>query len=141
MFEYWWPILLVILSNTTYQVVAKSLPTDVHPLASAIVTYMVGVVAAAVLYHVLERGGSLVREFQHINWTSFALGIIVVGFEVGMLYGYRVGWPVSTATVVQSGFVAVCLLAIGAFFYHEPVNATRLLGVALSIVGLYLLNN
>ena len=77
MFEYWWPILLVILSNTTYQVVAKSLPTDV--------------VAAAVLYHVLERGGSLVREFQHINWTSFALGIIVVGLEVGMLYGYRVG--------------------------------------------------
>ena len=140
MLGYWWPIILVVLSNTVYQICAKSLPADVHPLASATITYLVAALTTVILYHVLVRGSSLMREYEHVNWSSFVLGVVVVGLEVGMLYTYRVGWPVSMAVVVQSGFLAVSLLAVGALLYHEPVTATKLSGLALCLAGLYLLN-
>ena len=140
MLERFWPIALVVLSNTVYQICAKSLPEDVHPLASLSITYLVAAIATVALYHVIVRGGSIMREYQHVNWSSFALGIVIVGLEVGMLYAYRVGWPVSTAIVVQSGFLAICLLLVGALLYHEPLTATKVVGAALSLVGLYFLN-
>ena len=140
MLAYYWPIFLVVLSNTVYQICAKSLPADVHPLASATITYLVGALTTVVLYHVLVRDGNILREWGHANWTSFVLGVVVVGLEVGMLYTYRVGWPVSTATVVQGAFLAVVLLFVGALLFHEQITLSKVLGIALCMVGLYFLN-
>ncbi len=44
MFSYIWPIALVVISNTLYQVCAKSVPEGMNPLASLTVTYLVGAV-------------------------------------------------------------------------------------------------
>ena len=42
MFYYVWPIVLVVLSNTMYQICTKSVPSDMNPFASLSVTYLVG---------------------------------------------------------------------------------------------------
>ena len=140
MLAQWWPIILVVFSNTLYQVCAKSLPEDVHPLASVTVTYLVGALLTVILLRFLSNEQSFLHEYTRVNWTSFVLGFCVVGLEVGMLYTYRVGWAVSTATVVQSAFVAVCLLGMGALLFHEPVTANKVVGIAICMVGLYVLN-
>lgn len=138
--EYAWPIALVVLSNTIYQICAKSLPADVHPLASLTVTYLVAAVASGVMYRLISRGGSLIGEYAHLNWTSFALGIAIIGLECGMLYTYRVGWPVSTASIVQASFLAISLLVVGAVLFHEPITANKVIGLAICLVGLYIIN-
>ena len=140
MLEYAWPIALVVLSNTVYQICAKGTPAEMHPLASVTVTYLVAAAASFVLYHMLVRNGSVVREYAHLNWAPFALGIVIVGLEVGMIYTYRVGWPVSIAPTVQSAFLAISLLAVGALLYHEPITATTVLGLAMCMLGLWLVN-
>lgn len=140
MFAYWWPIILVVASNTLYQICAKLLPTNVHPLASVTVTYLFGALLTFVLLRFLSPEQNFMREYTRINWTSFVLGICVVGLEVGMLYAYRVGWPVSTASVVQSAFVAVSLLALGALLFHEPLTANKVIGVVVCLVGLWFLS-
>ena len=50
------------------------------------------------------------------------------------------GWPVSTASVVQSAFVAVSLLALGALLFHEPLTANKVIGVVIGLVGLWFLS-
>ena len=140
MLAYWWPIILVVTSNTLYQVCAKSLPADVHPLASATVTYLVGALVTVILLRFLSHEQNLLREYTRINWTSFVLGVCVVGLEVGMLYTYRVGWPVSTASVVQAAFLAVSLLVVSSLLFHEPITANKVVGVAICLVGLCFLN-
>lgn len=140
MLEYAWPIMLVVLSNTAYQICAKGTPAEMHPLASLTVTYLVGASASFALYHVLVRGGSVVKEYVHLNWSPFVLGIVIVGLEIGMIYTYRVGWPVSIAPTVQSAFLAISLLAVGAFLYHEPITATKVLGLVVCMLGLWLVN-
>ena len=102
MFSYVWPIALVVLSNTVYQICSKSMPPEVHPFASLTVTYLVGAVLSGVMFFVLNPGGNLLREYGKLNWAPFALGIVIVGLEVGFVYAYKAGWQVNTAAIAQA---------------------------------------
>jgi len=140
MMSYIWPIGLVVLSNVLYQICAKSTPRDIDPLASLTVTYAVGAVASAILYHVMNKGGRLFSEYSHLNWSSFVLGIVIVGLEVGFIYAYKAGWQVSTASIVQSSILAVALLLVGYLLYHEALSASKVIGMLICMVGLYFIN-
>ena len=140
MFAYIWPIALVVLSNVVYQICAKSVPDGMDPFASLTVTYLIAAAASAGLYFALNRGGDLLKEYGKLNWAPVALGIVIIGLEVGFIYAYKAGWPVSTASVVQSAFLAVALLFVGFLAYHEALTWNKLLGVAVCLAGLVLIN-
>lgn len=140
MFSYVWPIALVVLSNTVYQVCAKSVPEDINPFASLTVTYLVGALASAVLYFALGAGGGLIKEYGKLNWSPFVLGIVIVGLEAGWIYAYKAGWQVSTGFIVQSALLAAVLLFVGYFLYHEALTWNKLTGVAVCLIGLVLIN-
>ena len=139
MFNYIWPIALVVLSNIVYQICAKSAPKGMDPLASLTVTYLVGAVVSGALFFLLHRGGNLLREYRQLNWAPLVLGIVIVGLEVGFLYAYRAGWQISRASLVQSSILAVALI-VGALLYREHVTWTKLVGVGICLVGLVFLN-
>lgn len=140
MFSYVWPIALVVLSNVVYQICAKSVPEGMNPFASLTITYLVGAVASGILYYVLGDSGSLVREYQKLNWAPFVLGIVIVGLEAGFIYAYKAGWQVSTASIVQSSFLVIALIFIGYVLYHEALTWNKLVGVAICLVGLVFIN-
>ena len=140
MFNYIWPIALVVVSNIVYQICAKSAPEGMDPLASLTVTYLIGALASGLLYFLLHRGGNLFREYRQLNWAPFVLGIVIVGLEVGFLYAYRAGWQVSRAQIVQSSVLAAALVLVGALLYHEHITWTKLAGVAICLVGLVFIN-
>ena len=136
MFSFVWPIALVVLSNTVYQICSKSMPAEIHPFASLTVTYLVGTVLSGVMYFVLNPGGSLIREYGKLNWAPFALGIVIVGLEVGFIYAYKAGWQVSTASVVQNAFLAVMLVIVGVLLYREQISWNMLVGIGLCLAGI-----
>ena len=140
MFAYIWPVLLVVASNTIYHICAKSSPEAMDPFAALSVTYLVGAAASLLCYFLLNRGGNLMREFSQLNWAPAALGLSVLGLEVGVIYGYRVGWPVSLLSTVQSAFLAICLLAVGTLVYGEQLSWSRVSGVVICLVGLAVMN-
>lgn len=140
MFNYIWPIVLVILSNTAYQICAKSVPDAMNPLASLTVTYLVGAVSSGVLYFVLNKNANLISEYGRLNWAPVILGLVIVGLEVGWIYAYKAGWQVSTGFIVQSAFLAVVLVAVGYFLYHEDLSWNKLLGVVICLIGLVFIN-
>ncbi len=140
MFAYIWPMALLLLSNTVYQICAKSVPEDINPFASLTVTYLVAAAASTVLFFTLRRGISLPEEYSRLNWAPFILGIVIVGLEAGWIYAYQAGWQVSTGFIVQSAFLAVALLFVGYLLYHEALTWNKLLGVAICIIGLAFIN-
>lgn len=135
-----WPIMLVIGANILYQFCAKSVPETLNPFAALTVSYTVGAAASAALFFVSQRGGSLLREFSKLNWASIALGLAVVCMETGYIYAYRQGWEVSKASTIQSAFLSVALLAVGAVFFHERVTVRKLIGVLICLTGLIVIN-
>lgn len=111
-----------------------------NPLASLTVTYLVGAVVSAILFFILNRGTSIAVEYSHISPAPVLLGIAVVGLEAGYIYAYRNGWSVGTAQIVQSVILAVVLLVIGRIFYKEPLTAKKLIGAAICLAGLCVMN-
>lgn len=140
MLQYVWPIGLVVLANVFYQVCAKSVPEGMNPLASLTVTYAVGAVSALVLYFATNKNASLWAEYRHLNWAPFVLGLAVVGLEVGFIYAYKAGWPVSTAQIVQAAVLAVILIFVGALLYRESITWNKLAGILVCLCGLALIN-
>ena len=140
MISYIWPMALVVVANTLYQICAKSVPGGMNPFASLTVTYVVGAVASGIFYVALGNGGSLWQEYAKLNWAPFVLGLVIVGLEVGWIYAYKAGWPVSTGFIVQSAILAVALLAVGYFLYHEALTWNKLVGIAICLVGLFFIN-
>ena len=140
MFAFIWPMALVIVSNVVYQICAKSVPEGMNAFASLTVTYLVGAAASLILYFVLGKDGNLFQEYRKMNWAPALLGLVIVGLEVGWIYAYKAGWPVSTGFIVQSAFMAAALLIVGYFVYREALTWNKIVGVVICLIGLGFIN-
>ena len=140
MFSYIWPIALVVLSNTVYQVCAKSVPEGMNPLASLTVTYLIGAAVSCAMYYILNRDANLFREIRLTNWAPIVLGLVIVGLEVGFIYAFRAGWQVGVTQIVTSAMVAVILIFVGYLLYHEAITWNKIAGIIICVAGLVLIN-
>ena len=140
MFNYIWPLALIILSNVFYQLCAKSVPEAMNPFASLTITYIIGAVVALILFFVSGKDTNLVQEYQKANWAPFVLGLSIVGLEVGFIYAFKAGWPVSAAQIVQAAIVAIILIFVGYALFHESITLTKVCGVIVCLIGLGLIN-
>ena len=138
--SYIWPIILVIFSNIIYQIATKSVPKNMDPMASLTVTYVVGAICSTVMYFLMNKNGNLLVEYQKLNQYPFLLGVSIVGLEVGFIYAYKAGWPISTASIVQSAFLSLALIVVGALLYQETISANKIIGIIVCLLGLWLIN-
>lgn len=140
MFCYLWPLGLIVLSNTLYQICTKSSPEKMNPFATLTVTYAVGAVMSLILYHLLPHEGSLLGEYRKLNFAPVLLGLVIVGLESGYIYGYKAGWSVVTLPIVQAAAVAICCIFVGYFLYKEGITWNKIVGVAVCLGGMFLIN-
>ena len=138
--SYIWPIALVIICNTVYQVCAKSVPAEINPLASLTVTYLVAAIMSGLLYIWLGERVDFLGEYRKLNWAPFVLGFVIVGLEVGFIYAYKAGWTVSTASLVQGSVLAAALIFVGWLLFKEEITWNKLVGIAICLVGLFFIN-
>ena len=62
----------------------------------------------AIIFVVMVKPSNVMFELSKVNWTSIALALDLVGLEVGYVFVYRMGWSVSTASVVANIGLAAC---------------------------------
>ncbi|MEM1054578.1 MAG: hypothetical protein AAGI52_03550 [Bacteroidota bacterium] len=131
------PLVLAILGTVVYHLAQKSVPESAAPFAVIAMAYLVGFVCAvgAVLV-----SGAPVAETARVAWKpAVALGLGALTIEVGYLLAYRVGWPVSTVSLIANVAVAAVLLIVGLAVYREALSAAQWAGMACCAVGLALL--
>lgn len=138
--SYYWPILLAVGSCVISQICAKSIPVKLNAFASLSVTYLIAAIVSGILYYISVRNVSILCEWKNLNWASFLMGMTVVGMEIGAIYMYKVGWKVNTGYIVQSILLAILLIVVGSVLYKEPITSTKVLGVAICLVGMYFIN-
>lgn len=140
MFSYIWPLAVIVISNIVYQICAKGIPAQMNTYASMTVTYAVATLFSAVAFFITTKGGNILKEFSFSNWATVVLGIVITGLEVGFIFAYKVGWKVSTLATVSNAFLAVALIFVGLFLYHEPINWNKVVGVVICLLGLWFIN-
>lgn len=138
MWNYIWPLLVVVGANTVYNISAKSTPADVNSFASLALSYAVGMVLSVVMFFVTSDNKNLVAELSKTNWTALALGVAIVGLEFGYVCLYRAGWKISVGTLVANISLACVLLVVGILLYKESVTPRQLIGILFSGIGLVL---
>jgi multidrug transporter EmrE-like cation transporter len=133
------PLLLVIAGSLVYHLAAKSIPKGFDPAAALVGLYATALAGGMVAYALLRPRATPVAWSRVWHPTIAAVGIGALMIEMGFLLAYRSAWPVSTASVITNGMVAVLLVAAGALFFGEPVTPVKLLGVALCLAGVTML--
>lgn len=140
MINYLWPLAIIVFSNIVYQICTKGIPQQMNTYASMTVTYAVATLFSAIMFFVTTGGSNILNEFRFSNWATVILGIVITGLEVGFIYAYKAGWKVSTLATVTNAFLAIGLLVLGFFMYHENISLTKIVGVLICLVGLWFIN-
>ena len=139
MWNYIWPLLVVVGANTIYNISAKSTPTDVNSFASLAISYAIGMVLSLVMFFITSENKNLIAELSKTNWTALALGVAIVALEFGYVCLYRAGWNISVGTLVANISLACVLLVIGILLYKETVSIKQIIGMVISAIGLFLI--
>lgn len=135
-----WPIGLVVVANTFYNICAKATPAEANPFLSLMVTYLMGAAVCLLIFAFSKAKGGFGTELGKLNWTAIVLGIVIVGLEVGYIFIYRAGWQVSNASVTANICLACVLLLIGTLVYRETFTLKKLIGLAVCGAGLWLVS-
>lgn len=141
MFVYIFPIVLIVSSNILYNISQKSTPEKASPLLALLITYMIATLVTASSLLVYRPENGIFSSIKDLNWTSFALGMAIVGLELGYLFAYRAGWNISIGSLVANISLAIALIPIGVFIYGEDFNFNKIAGVVLCLGGLFLLGS
>ncbi|PID78136.1 MAG: hypothetical protein CSA18_04535 [Deltaproteobacteria bacterium] len=136
---FYFAIFLTVLSNVFYHIFQKSIPDNTHPIISLITTYMTAILFSVALFPFYPHKTEYLNSIKNLNWSSFALGVAIVGLEMGFLLAYRAGWNINTAAVFSNVAVAIILIPIGLLFFKENLSIINLCGICFCIIGLFLI--
>lgn len=139
MWLYYGAILLVVVSNVFYHIAQKSTPSSANPLLALLVTYLTAAAVCVALLVVGPARESLHTALKKLNWASVALGLAIVGLEMGFLLAYRAGWNVSLAQVFTTILVTCALIPIGVFAFGERLTPASAIGILLCLGGVLLI--
>jgi drug/metabolite transporter (DMT)-like permease len=140
MVRYYFPVVLIAVANTVYNICAKSIPRQLNPMISITVTYLIGASFAMTIFFLTDPTKNVGAQLRLINWAPILLGFILVGLEFGFIMLYRVGWDISIGSLICNIALAMLLLIVGYFVYKEHVSVNQLVGIALCIAGLIFIN-
>ncbi len=135
-----YPIVIIIGSNILYNVCTKSTPSEVNAFAALSVTYLIAAIVCFVTFVITAKGRNILTEFGKTNWTTFVLGVVIVGLELGYILAYRNGWAMNTVSVTANIALTVALIIVAAVFYKETITLKQIAGIVLCGGGLVLIN-
>lgn len=131
---------VAIAATVAYHVVLKLTPAGANPYLSLAVTYALTTLAFAAVYVVLPGAQPLRAALGALNWTSLALGAVVVFLDLGFLMLYRTGFDVSLGMIITQSAAALLLLLLGVALFAEKLTLVNVGGILLCVAGLWLIN-
>lgn len=133
------PLVLVIICNTGYHLISKSLPNQTNPFLGLTATYGMAFIGSMIVFF-LTRNNVFSQSKGSINVFILLLGVVIIGVEGGYMLMYRAGWEISKASILANIVLTILLVIIGAFFYKELLDMKKVAGVILCVIGIILLN-
>ncbi|MBR0509843.1 MAG: hypothetical protein IJJ85_06965 [Clostridia bacterium] len=135
-----YPVILIVGSNILYNVCARSTAGEANAFASLSVTYLLAAALSFVGFFVTSKGKNLFTEYAKLNWSSFVLGVVIIGLEIGYILAYRNGWKMNTVSVTANIALAVALIPVAFLLYRETVSLRQVAGIVVCCGGLALLS-
>lgn len=137
---FWWPIGLLLVAHTFYQISAKSVPEAMDPFAAVFINYVVAACAAFALWMIMGQEKNLAVQLGKLNWAPVVMGFTITAVEVASVFMYKLGWNISIGTTIVNIALAVVLAVIGVMFYKEVLTTQQIVGIGLCIAGVIVMS-
>lgn len=134
------PVLVYLTFAIIYQIVAKSAPSSANPFAMLALVYTVAMVGCTAAFFLTKGEMTFLEGVRTIPWSALVLGIAVIALEASTIYAYRLGWEVSVYPTVTYTLVIIAVLFVGALLFHEKITLRKVIGIALCISGIIVIN-
>jgi multidrug transporter EmrE-like cation transporter len=131
---------IAIAATVAYHIVIKLTPASANPYLSLAATYVVVAFGFSTVYLLMPATTPFRAAFGQLNWTTVALGLVVVFLDLGFMMLYRTGFDVSLGQIVTQSAAALLLLLVGVAYLSEKISLVNIGGIALCIAGLWLIN-
>jgi len=135
------PLLLAASGGVLYHTAAKSIPRDLSPALVLIVAYATALVVSAAAYMSMPAAPGAAASLRLAHPAVLGLGVGAAMIELGYVFTYRTGWPVSVASVLVNGMVTAMLVPVGLLLFGERLSLTRIVGMILCLAGVWLLRH
>lgn len=131
---------IAIVGAVGYQYFVKRVPASINPIISVLATYIAVLAFGLLLLPIFPAEGGIRTHLRQVNWIQIVLGISVIMIELGFLLMYRSGWNLSTGNTFTSVVVNLVLVGLGVGLLGENINAGKVAGIILSILGVVLIS-
>jgi hypothetical protein len=106
------PLLLTVGSGVLYHLALRGGGGGTNPWAFLTLAYAVAFGLSASAWG--ATGGGLPEIDRRVVIGAVLLGAAAIGIELGYYLGYRSGWAIGSASLMNAGIVAAVLALIGA---------------------------
>lgn len=134
-------LVLVVISGVLYQLFQKKIAPAANPSLSLVVSYALSFLLSLGLLVVFPLRRPLAEAVKDLNLFSLLLALPIVGIELGYLLLYRNGARLSVTMPFISTCITLLLLGVGVLAFREPLSAKKLIGLALCLGGVFLLQS
>ena len=129
---------LVIVCSCAYSAIQKSVPQRIDPFVALSVTYFTAALLCTILAAVFTGKEEISHSIREISWYNVALGIVLVGIEVGNMLAYRNGGQVSSLFLVNTVGIMLLLVPISIVLFKETITGRGIIGRLICLLGLLL---
>lgn len=136
--QYYFSIIIIVISTLLYQICQKTIPHNMHPVVSLLITYLTASAVCMLALPFIKQNIDFFKEIKKVNWSIIVLGIVLNGIELGFLLAFRSGWSISKANLISSTVIFILLIPVGMLFFKEKLSMVNALGIMLCIVGVFL---
>lgn len=136
------PILIIVCSNTVYNIATKSAPKQINSFAMLSVVYLIASIMATLIFIILSKGNikTVCTEYRKNNWTVILLSVSILCLEFGYLLAFKRGWKISQCSVLCNIILAIVLVFVGIILYKEKISVNQIVGMGICIAGLIVMN-
>ena len=132
----WVAVLVTLLWSSSYILVKIGLQA-LPPLTFAGMRYFIGFLSLLALHRL--QGGRLPRGLPRPTWRALiGLGIVAFAISPGAIFVSLSLLPVITANLVFQAGIPILVAFSGGLFLGERTTRRQWLGVALTVLGVYL---
>lgn len=133
------PIAMILFGGVLYQVSQKAIAKEVFPLHAIIIAYLAGIIVCGLFAVFVSTDSTFWQAIKESNWAVYTVGIGAAFIEIGFLLAYRMGWNLSSTSLMVNIAIAVLLIPVGIILFQERLSVSQGVGIALCIIGLILL--
>lgn len=132
-------ISVTVAGQVLYHVVARSMGRTRPPYEIVAIAYTVSLLVVTVV-GLSTRQIELLNVFKSFDLLpGFLIGIAVATVELGYLYSYRKGLPISIGALSMLAITTIILVPVGALFFQEVLSVKIVMGILLTVLGIWLM--